>query len=209
MKDSILLYKSLLKLKSLGCKVRTKFAYDSNKNIVEYTLGDDWDWNTSFIGYVSILTEKQVQDWLIETFKLENCVYDKTGILKSFTKYKENDIIDFDYISSDFRLNRIVEYFHILEQWNKLKNDTFDLFYPSSKEWMFDYCKCLGKFTDSQGRNYDLGIFIDSLPRILDATVHSDNEGDYTSGNVLHYKEGEREHIDEIKKRLIEKGFIL
>ena len=46
------------------------------------------------------------------------------------------------------------------EQFEDLRNkqDLSDLHYPDARKWMWDYCLFLGKFTDSKGRNYDLGV---------------------------------------------------
>ncbi len=71
------------------------------------------------------------------------------------------------------------------------KQDLSDLHYNSAKEWMWDYCLFLGKFTDSKGRNYDLGIHFNGEDRDLDyiysdATVYEDNPGSYSSGFMNH-----------------------
>ena len=73
----------------------------------------------------------------------------------------------------------------------RAKQDLSDLHYPSAKEWMWDYCLFLGKFTDSKGRNYDLGIHFNGEDRDLDyiysdATVYEDNPGSYSSGYMNH-----------------------
>lgn len=80
-------------------------------------------------------------------------------------------------------------------------------FYPAANEWMWNYCIFLGKFTDSNGVNYDLGLHInDKQPagfRYSDATVHSDRAGDYTSGNILMALKAKnvQPHIVELYKR--------
>ena len=58
------------------------------------------------------------------------------------------------------------------------------LYYPSAKEWMWNYCIYLGPFTDNRGRYYDLGIYIDndSIFEISDATVYGNETGQYMSG---------------------------
>lgn len=58
------------------------------------------------------------------------------------------------------------------------------LYYPSAKEWMWEYCIYLGPFTDSKGKNYDLGMHIDndSVFEISDATVYGNEPGEYMSG---------------------------
>jgi hypothetical protein len=64
-----------------------------------------------------------------------------------------------------------------------------DKFYPEADAWMWDYCIFLGKFTDSKGENYDLGIhkrmsvFEGELwVDISDATVYGPEGGNYSSG---------------------------
>lgn len=65
-----------------------------------------------------------------------------------------------------------------------------DKFYPSADEWMWDYCTFLGKFTDSQGNNFDLGIYIrhdvpkDSILKYSNATVYNDVPGSYLSDSL-------------------------
>ncbi len=60
------------------------------------------------------------------------------------------------------------------------------LYYPSAKEWMWNYCIYLGPFTDSKGHNYDLGIYIDhhSVFEYSNATVYGNEPGDYQSGSL-------------------------
>jgi len=68
------------------------------------------------------------------------------------------------------------------------KQDLSDLHYPSAKEWMWDYCLFLGKFTDSKGRNYDLGVHYNEEKflshRFSNATVYDNYPGSYSSGNM-------------------------
>lgn len=73
----------------------------------------------------------------------------------------------------------------------RAKQDLSDLHYNSAKEWMWDYCLFLGKFTDSKGRNYDLGIHFNGEDRDLDykysnATVYDNYPGSYSSGFMNH-----------------------
>ena len=73
----------------------------------------------------------------------------------------------------------------------RAKQDLSDLHYNSAKEWMWDYCLFLGKFTDSKGRNYDIGIHFngencDLDYKYSDATVYEDNPGSYSSGFMNH-----------------------
>lgn len=62
------------------------------------------------------------------------------------------------------------------------------LYYPSAKEWMWNYCIYLGPFTDVEGHNWDLGIHIreDKEPgstlHASNASVYGDEPGNYMSG---------------------------
>jgi hypothetical protein len=73
-----------------------------------------------------------------------------------------------------------------------------DKFYPNADNWMWDYCTFLGKFTDSKGNNYDLGIYIETwvhngkeVQDVSDATVYDNEDGSYTSGSIIRHMEGE------------------
>lgn len=55
------------------------------------------------------------------------------------------------------------------------------LFYPSAREWMWNYCVYLGSFTNSEGKNFDLGIFEDNI-RTMATIVYGNKEGEYKSG---------------------------
>jgi hypothetical protein len=62
------------------------------------------------------------------------------------------------------------------------------LFYPSAREWMWNYCIYLGPFTDERGHNYDLGIFISNevtgLESFSAAIVYGNTPGNYLSGSM-------------------------
>lgn len=60
-------------------------------------------------------------------------------------------------------------------------------FYPEAENWMWTYCEFLGKFTDSKGRNYDLGIYVGEKPYISAAIVWGNTPGDYSSGDLHRY----------------------
>ena len=84
------------------------------------------------------------------------------------------------------------------------------LHYPKAKEWMWDYCIYLGPFTDSKGRNYDLGVHIykkdeNSNPELSAAIVADNEPRSYYSGS-LHTVGKERECYVETKRRAIELG---
>lgn len=89
-----------------------------------------------------------------------------------------------------------------------------DKFYPQANEWMWDYCTFLGKFTDSQGNNYDLGVYIrhsvyngEIFTTESEATVYGNEPGDYYSGDFRHirlddnYKWIGQERLDEAYRR--------
>ena len=60
------------------------------------------------------------------------------------------------------------------------------MYYPSAREWMWNYCIYLGPFTDSQGNNYDLGIYMDSdeFIGVSAAIVYGNENGEYLSGTL-------------------------
>lgn len=64
------------------------------------------------------------------------------------------------------------------------KQDLSDLHYPNHEIW--SYCLFLGKFTDSKGKNYDLGVhhntFSQDFCEFSDATVFGNEPHQYSSG---------------------------
>jgi len=92
--------------------------------------------------------------------------------------------------------------------------EQMDFFYPEAKDWMWNYCLPLGKFTDSRGRNYDLGVYIndDDVPtnmRISAAIVSSNEAGDYYSGSVIErgnvkYNINETDVVAQYEEKFIE-----
>ena len=92
--------------------------------------------------------------------------------------------------------------------------EQMDFFYPEAKDWMWNYCLPLGKFTDSRGRNYDLGVYIndDDVPtnmRISAAIVFSNEAGDYYSGSVIErgnvkYNINETDVVAQYEEKFIE-----
>ena len=70
---------------------------------------------------------------------------------------------------------------------NNLLNSA-PLYYPSAKDWMWNYCIYLGPFTDNKGHNYDLGLYIepydDGSLDYCNATVYGNEQGDYQSGDL-------------------------
>jgi hypothetical protein len=78
-----------------------------------------------------------------------------------------------------------------------------NLFYPSAKDWMWNYCIYLGPFTDSEGNNYDLGIHLGRLGASA-AIVYGDEPGEYISGGLKHFgRDGgvSGEYYEEVRKR--------
>lgn len=86
------------------------------------------------------------------------------------------------------------------------------LFYPSAREWMWSYCIYLGPFTNSEGRNFDLGVCITDTPEgISGAIVYGDTPGNYYSGRLESFSEGNGVHSEiyvETKKRAVAIGLI-
>jgi len=82
----------------------------------------------------------------------------------------------------------------------RAKQDLSDLFYPQAIDWMWDYCLFLGKFTDSKGVNYDLGVHFNgeslTTHQFSLAIVYSNEPGDYSSSymdfNTIVNCEGEK-----------------
>lgn len=67
----------------------------------------------------------------------------------------------------------------------RFKQDLSDLHYPNHHIW--EYCLFLGKFTDSKGRNYDLGVHYNEgifakKCQFSDATVFGNEPYEYSSG---------------------------
>ena len=89
-----------------------------------------------------------------------------------------------------------------------MKNDFVinpdEKFFPSADEWMWSYCTFLGKFVDSRGENWDLGILIegDIEGQWSAACVYGNEPGNYISGARFMYynKDGEARDV-------IDKGF--
>ena len=84
------------------------------------------------------------------------------------------------------------------------------LFYPSAKEWMWNYCIYLGPFTDTEGDNYDLGIFMgdyESTGKASAAIVYGDTPGNYLSGSLDMFGK-ESECYQETVRRAKEIGLI-
>jgi hypothetical protein len=83
-----------------------------------------------------------------------------------------------------------------------------DLFYPSATEWMWNYCISLGKFTDSDGNNYDLGMYKTPYGTFSNATVYGNNPGDYISGEIHPKLIFDNEISREVLKRTKEQNII-
>lgn len=78
-----------------------------------------------------------------------------------------------------------------------------DKFYPEHNVYMWTYCTFLGKFTDSDGRNIDLGVLIDDDGKLLDASVYGPEDYSYTSGQISHdWRYETREWCIELYRRI-------
>lgn len=67
-----------------------------------------------------------------------------------------------------------------------------NLYYPSAMDWMWNYCIYLGPYTDGNGINYDLGIYISDLVAQDDhgvslAAVYGNQPGTYLCGPLEQY----------------------
>tara|TARA_R110000868_G_scaffold280353_2_gene540475 strand:+ start:81 stop:476 length:396 start_codon:yes stop_codon:yes gene_type:complete len=93
----------------------------------------------------------------------------------------------------------------------KLLHDA-PLYYPSAKEWMWNYCIYLGPFTDSKGDNYDLGIYIQKFDNdyteYSNATVYGNESGQYMSGELQRPNGQLREVATEVVRRAKELNLI-
>lgn len=124
----------------------------------------------------------------------------KTNIMKLLTL----DIITSEVMTKESAL---------IEQ---IKKDWNNLHYPSAKKWMWNYCYFLGKFTNSEGTNFDLGIHIyenfpiNSSDKFLEANVSGNTPGDYYSGDFIisHYISGGYNYPQR-KKEAIKRAFLL
>lgn len=73
---------------------------------------------------------------------------------------------------------------------NNFSHDSFsidhkDKFYPEHNVGIWTYCIFLGKFTDSKGKNYDLGIYVQKSKTntyFFDATTFGPEGSQYSSG---------------------------
>jgi hypothetical protein len=97
------------------------------------------------------------------------------------------------------------EFSKALEMENNTNNllNAAPLYYPSAKEWMWNYCIYLGPFTDSRGNNYDLGIYINhnSFLEYSNATVYGDEPGNYLSGLLYPTLDFNNEVTNEVVRR--------
>jgi hypothetical protein len=97
----------------------------------------------------------------------------------------------------------------------ELEKNKGDKFYPDHHMWT--YCTFLGKYTDSNGQNYDLGIYehprLEGDYKYCEATVYGNENHEYLSGLLvvgLKSDDGGTtyERLRETYKRAIEKGLI-
>lgn len=87
------------------------------------------------------------------------------------------------------------------------------LFYPKAKQWMWDYCIYLGPYTDSEGENYDLGIWMGRSGKMPSAAIVYGNEpGMYISGELNVFGKDESwsyyEHYEVVRFRARALGLI-
>lgn len=58
-----------------------------------------------------------------------------------------------------------------------------ELYYPSAREWMWDYCVYLGS-TWYKEKGYDLGVYVHPDGKLSAAIVCGNEPGDYMSGDL-------------------------
>jgi hypothetical protein len=89
----------------------------------------------------------------------------------------------------------------------ELEKNKGDKFYPGHQMWT--YCTFLGKFTASDGKNYDLGIYehprLEGKYRYSNATVHGVEDQDYLSGLLIYFLDepdwvGNEIHTEVVKR---------
>lgn len=130
----------------------------------------------------------------------------ETQVLMDYDWFDEEACLaDFDKFGSS-------AYFIPQKRWLELHEDSSKnnllsntpLYYPSAREWMWNYCIYLGPFTDSRGNNYDLGCFISDYGYISNATVYGNEAGQYMSGYVYPKIDFDNEVVQEVLRRVKE-----
>lgn len=84
------------------------------------------------------------------------------------------------------------------------------LYYPSARDWMWNYCVYLGSFTDSEGKLFDLGIYLNQETSSA-AIVYGNEPGDYYSGDLKRFGRDDSVHSEiykETRRRAYELGLI-
>jgi hypothetical protein len=95
----------------------------------------------------------------------------------------------------------------------ELEENKGDKFYPGHHMWT--YCTFLGKYTASNGENYDLGIYehprFEGKYKYSNATVYGNEPEDYLSGLLIYSLDNPdwigNELAKEVVKRAKAKGF--
>jgi hypothetical protein len=89
--------------------------------------------------------------------------------------------------------------------------EDLELYYPSAREWMWNYCMYLGPYTDSKGNNFDLGVHFKDGKVSSFAIVSGNNPGDYLSGDWRDWRDRgsyRRECYTETARRVKELNLI-
>jgi hypothetical protein len=75
------------------------------------------------------------------------------------------------------------------------------LYYPSAKEWMWNYCIYLGPFISEDGNTYDLGIYLgDKQIGPSAAIVYGNDPGKYISGQLTDHPHTTDYYLETIKR---------
>jgi len=75
-------------------------------------------------------------------------------------------------------------------------------FYPEANECMWNECIFLGKFTDEDGDNYDLGIYIRDGRSTSAAIVYGPNAEDYLSGPLVVFAAADDRYAETMRRAL-------
>jgi len=89
---------------------------------------------------------------------------------------------------------------------SKFLIDPSDKFFPEANGWMWSYCTFLGKYVDSDGKQWDLGILLKkneddwmSDGNWCAACVYGNEDGNYISGSSKMYERNILNHIAQDK----------
>ena len=77
------------------------------------------------------------------------------------------------------------------------------LYYKGPVTYVWSYAIYLGPFTNSQGKNYDLGIVLDDVEGKLACIVYGNESSNYKSGELTPEMADKNEAYAETRRRAI------